>query len=279
MKRLLYYSAEWRNKDIDFLRSLPGINKDIEVGYDSFTVEENSDTHLRIVDFYSKKKLVLGNSKPKNFISTPATAIFTKEELSTAKNYLLLFTGESKGSPQPAESYLENTYDFKCKVVGCWEGRKQKALFRIPNIKWKKGQVNFTLLEHDVMFFKKDFYQEVLSPLGLAFKEVIDHKTGKISSDIIQLDIPEAKSKLLIEDTAYDIEEPCGVCGVKQFTMRTLDFLPPFEEKFEFYICRTQEQFGGGMRRIIITKQFSDLLVKHKIIRYDNDNLVPVRNC
>lgn len=107
--------------------------------------------------------------------------------------------------------------------------------------------------------------------------EVLDYKTGKPLEDTVQLVIPMAKSKLLIENSDYDIHPLEETAGYKQYAVQTLDFFPSFEKEFDFHICYSQEEFYIGHRKIIISKEFCDLLVKYKIINYDTWNLIPLK--
>lgn len=273
-----YYSffAKWRKKDVDFLNSLK-LNRLIEEGYFGFGIDEG-DVYEKILSHYSEKDSLFSKTKPPEFSITFGNVTFSKKELDESKYYELRFTGESKGDPKPDdyEAFEENTFSFKCKY--CKNGKKQKTPFRIGKIKWIKDQVNFTLRDPDFMFFKKEFFQEVLEPLGLKSCDVIKDNNSKISDDVVQLIIPAAKEKLLIEGTIYDKEIPCPKCNVKQYSVQTLDFFPPFEKETDFLICKTQEEFLGGRRRIIITKEFSNLLQKHKIIKYNSNHLTPMKN-
>jgi hypothetical protein len=118
----------------------------------------------------------------------------------------------------------------------------------------------------------------VLAPLELQSMEVIHHTTGKPLEDTVQLIIPIAKSKILLENTAYDIHSIKERGGHKQYAVQTLDFFPHFEQEFDFHICYTQEDFYGGSRRIIISREFCSVLVKHKIIKFNTDQLTPLKN-
>ena len=143
----------------------------------------------------------------------------------------------------------------------------------------EKKQLGFSLeWEFEFIFFKKEFFQEVLAPLGLQSMEVLNYKTGKVLEDTVQLIVLIAKSKLLLENSAYDIHPLTETGGFKQYVLQTLDFFPPFENEFDFHICYSQEELLRGHRKIIISKEFCKLLVKHKIIKYNTWNLTPLKN-
>ncbi len=268
------FFAKWRKKDVEFLNSLD-LNKTIKEGYDGFWVEED-DRYKRIIKHYSKKESLLNKVKPKEFKVNHSWCKFSKEDLDNAKYYMLGTTGAPKGYPQPKDTYKKEVFNFEeCNLTKI--NKVQIAPFRIKKPNWAKNQVNFSLnWEWDFMFFKKDFYQEVLAPLGLKYKEVLQHGTGKPLEDTIQLDIPVAQSKIHLEGSAYDIYE--SRCGKKQYARQYLDFFPPFEKEFDFHICYTQEEFDDGFKRIIITKEFCELLVQHKIIKYVSNHLIPMKN-
>ncbi len=274
MKKHYSFFAKWRKQDVEFLNSFK-LMKTITEGYDGFWVEEG-ETYEKIFEKFSKKNSLFSKiDQPPEFKVTMVFVRFSKEELNNASYYMLCTSGEPKGYPLPKNDYKNIVLSYEeCDYIRI--NKKQKASFRIKKPIWKKNQKNFSLeLEWDFMFFKKEFYQEVLAPLGLKFIDVIDHSTDKPLEDVIQLDIPIAESKISLENSAYDIYEPR--CGVKQYARQYLDFFPPFKTAFDFHICYTQEEFDGGFKRIIISKEFCDILVKHKIIKYHTGHLIPMK--
>tara|TARA_B110000090_G_C13366113_1_gene440198 strand:+ start:325 stop:1149 length:825 start_codon:yes stop_codon:yes gene_type:complete len=267
------FSARWRKKDTEYIETFKTSRK-IAQGFCSFYVEEKD--YQSIMKYYSKKDSLLNKTKPPEFSVRLVFVSFSKEELDDAKYYMLAATGAPKGYPQPEQGeHLKKTFSFDCGNYRT--NRKQIAPFRIKKPKWSKNQVNFSLnWEWDFMFFKKEFYQEVFAPLGIKSKEVLQHSTGKPLEDTVQLDIPVAESSIYLEDSAFDIYEPR--CGKKQYARQYLDFFPPFKKEFNFHICYTQEEFDGGFKRIIISKEFCNLLTKHKIIKYISTHLIPMKS-
>ncbi|GAL88323.1 hypothetical protein [Jejuia pallidilutea] len=267
--------AKWRQKDVEFLNSLK-LKRVIEKGYCGILIEDD-DTLRTIRNRYSKQNTLLNRISPPEFSITFQGVTFSKKELDAAKCYMLPPFGKPKGFPLPKETYQNELFSFECGNYRV--NRKQIGLFRINKPKWSKNQVTFHLdWEWDCIFFKKEFYQEVLAPLGLKYKEVIDNRTKKPLEDTIQLDIPVAQSKLLIENSAYDLYSSEERCGKKQYARQYLDFFPSFEKEFDFNICYTQEEFDGGFKRVVISKEFCKLLVKHKIIKYQTGHLIPMKH-
>ncbi|TCP22377.1 hypothetical protein EV195_11226 [Tenacibaculum skagerrakense] len=272
MEKRYLFSAYWRKEDVEFLKQFK-LSRNIQEGFKGFTVDEK--THDLIMMRYNKKN-IFRSIKPKEFQVIFTGVTFTQEEIDNAKYYVLYSVGDPIGYPQPEQGYAKQVFDFKeCNFIR--NKRKQKAPFRIKKPKWKKNQLSFSLhWEHDILFFKREVYEEIFAPQGLKCIDVLDHKTGKPLECTIQLDIPTAKSKLLIDGTAFDIYEPN--CGVKQYSGKTLDFFPPFENNFEFNICYTQEEFDNGYKRILISKEFCKLLVEAKIIKYEFGYLSPMKS-
>lgn len=272
IKRYLF-SAYWRKKDIEFLKNLE-TNRELKEGFCGFNVDEK--TYDTILKHYSKNNTIFNKVRPKDFKVRFTGVEFSNVELDSAKYYVLNATGVPKGYPQPEDGYKNNVFDFEeCDTIRV--NKIQVAPFRIKKPKWSKGQVNFSLnWEWDFMFFKKEFYHDVLAPLGLGFREVLNHDNGQPLEDTVQLNIPIAKSKILIENSAYDIYQPR--CGKKQYSRQTLDFFPPFEEEFDFHICYTQEEFDGGFKRIIVSKEFSQILLRNNLINYSGHHIIPMKN-
>lgn len=286
MKKVYYVFADWRKEDVKFINNLKTSNQ-IELGADSFSIEEGED-YYKLLEYYSKKDSLFRKTKPKDFRIQHANCIFSEKELDNAKYYAIFSipledTPESR-YPQPIKNfgYIPQVFDgFIYKNFDDYEilNKKQKAPFRIKKPKWKKKEVCFNLgIDYEYICFKKEFYQEVLAPLGLQAMEVLDYKTGKPLEDTVQLVIPTAKSKLLLEGSAYDIYPIEETQGYKDYALQTLDFFPPFEKEFDFHICYSQEYFGIRHQKIIITKEFCDLLVKHNIIEYTTHQLTPLKH-
>ncbi len=271
------FFAKWRKKDVDFLNSL-NLNKVVEEGYDGFWVEQDS-RYNEIMKYYSRKDSLFHKVKPPEFVVKHSFSKFSKQELDNALYYALngLYQ-KNNGYPEPQKRMLYEDEIFKFKNKQFRVNKTQIAPFKVKKPKYGKTQKGFHLeLEFEFVFFKKDFYQEILAPLGLQSMPVLNYKTGKPLEDTIQLVIPIAKSKLLLENSAYDIHPPEETGGFKQYALQTLDFFPPFENEFDFHICYSQEELLRGHRKIIISKEFCDLLVEHKVIKYNTWSLTPLK--
>lgn len=287
MKKVYYVHSEgWRKKDVDFINTL-STSKKIELGSDHFSINDGKD-YLKLINHYSKGDSLFSKTKPKKFSIQQASCLFSKYDLDNAKYYAISsippYSTPSTRYPQPNKNgeYIPEVFSgdiYKHYNYYYVSQKKQIAPFKIKKPKWKKNEVCFNLgLEAEYSCFKKEFYQEELAPLGLQSMEVLDYKTGKPLEDTVQLVIPTAKSKLLIENSAYDILNKEETRGYKQYAVQTLDFFPPFEKEFDFHICYTQEYFGGGIQRIIISKEFCNLLIKHNIIEYSTHHLTPLES-
>ena len=276
--------AKWRPRDVKFLNSLK-LERTVEEGYFGISIEEGNKLD-EIINRYSKQDSLFSKTKPPEFKLSFQLATFTKEELDNAKYYAIqMIGGESPPSryprPNKRREYITQVFEGDFYRYGEYYGvyqKKQVTPFRIKKPKWKKNEICFNLgLEYEYTCFKKDFFEEVLAPLGLQAMEVLDYKTGEPLEDTVQLVIPTAKSKLLLENSAYDIHPIEETNGYKQYAVQTFDFFPPFEKEFDFHICYSQEYFYGGFQKIIITKEFCNLLVKHNIIKYKTYQLTPLK--
>lgn len=285
MKKVYSIYANWRKEDISFINSLK-INKKIEEGFCVFQIEEGED-YDKLIAQYSKKDSLFYKTKPKEFTIKFIGCNFSKEDLENSQCYALLSLGGETSESRYPQPYKNQEYQtevfqsnrFQIGKAYAMSNKKQIAPFKIKKTKWKKNESCFALgLEYEYTCFKKEFFQEVLAPLGLRAMEVLDYKTGKPLEDTVQLIIPPAKSKLFLENSAYDIHSLNETGGYKQYALQTLDYFPSFEKDFDFNICYSQEDFYIGHKKIIISKEFCDLLVKHKVIKYDTWNLTPMRN-
>ncbi len=273
MIRNYYFFANWRKKDVAFMNSI-GLNKIHEAGVGSFSVEEGP-IYDKLLERFSRKNGFFSKAVAKEFYTIQANTLFSREDLDNSHNYDLIYTGESKGDPKPMDSFEEETFSFRCPE--CFTGRSQTKPIKLNYPKWRKGELHFTLRHHDIIFVNKIFFKSVLEPLGVNALEVKISGKKDVSNDIIQLDLPEANSSLDIEGSPYDIEDPCDLCGKRQYSMQIPDFFPPFIHDFEFSICKTKEEFGMGMRKVIISKSFCQLLTSHGWITYDTNNLTPMK--
>ncbi|WP_417786035.1 hypothetical protein [Tenacibaculum sp.] len=270
--------AKWRKKDVEFLNSLK-LDRLVEEGYFGIPLEEG-EVKKKILEHYSKKDSLFQKTKPSEFSLKFQSVTFSKKELDNAGYYALngIFQ-KNNGYPEPQNSLKYEDIIFKYDNKKFRVNKTQIAPFSVKKPKWNKTQKGFSLeWEFEFAFFKKEFYQEVLAPLGLQAMDVLDYKTGKPLEDTVQLIIPTAKSKLLLERSAYDIHPLSETGGYKQYALQTLDFFPPFEKKIDFHICYSQEELLRGHRKIIISKEFCDLLVKHNIIEYTTHQLTPLKH-
>lgn len=273
MKVSHYFSANWRKKDLDFLKNL-GLAKNLKTGQGHFTVS-NPELCEKIFEYFERPDGFLKKVKPDKYYSIPASVTFEPDEFKSAESYLLGFTGDSAGEPQPFSTYPHNTFAFECSA--CYSGKKQENNFQVGTIRLKKSQHNFILYDYDILFFRRDFFKKYLEPIGLKCRELLSYPSGNILKDFVQLIIPEAESKLDSQGYEFGKSEKCEECGNVQYGMQILDFFPQFTQQFPYEICKTQEEFGKGMRRIVVSEKFAKFLVEQKIVKYNQYQLTPVR--
>ncbi len=271
MTKTYYFFGEWRKKDIDFLNSL-GLDRDVELGADSFSIREG-EIYSKIIDHFSKKKPLFGKVRPEGYICRPSTTLFSKQDLDESPYFWLRGAAVHITGFSPYDAKYEDMFDFECSE--CRTARKQLQHYRFSEPKLGKKNAAFVLHYQDDLFFKKDFYEKVLHPYGVGCQDYIVAATGKVSESYVQLELPIAKSPLHIEGTAYDTEEHCGTCGRKQYSIQILDFFPPFKESFDFHLCKTQEMFGGS-QRVMISRELTERLLEEKVLKYVDYQLVPI---
>ncbi len=269
------FFAKWRDCDIDFLNSL-NLNKTIRETFDGFWIEEG-DTYNLIMEHYSKKDGLFKKTKPPKFSTSVTSVIFTKEEIMSSRHSVL--TGNAltyNNNLLVDDGYRDLVY--RSKDNDYMKSRIQIAPFRMKKPKWGKNQNHFMIEgEQDRLFLKKDVYQEAFEPLGLGYLKVLDYDTGEPLEDTVQLEIPIAESKLMIEGTLYDEQAYFFKDGTKQYSPQHLDFFPCFENDFDFHICYSQEVFSGGYKKMIISETVRNVLKQLGIIKYESPYLIPMK--
>ncbi|WP_024772336.1 hypothetical protein [Aquimarina macrocephali] len=256
-----FISGDWTSKEVQSFKKL---DIHINEGFSHFVVEES------IICDRMEKLLTSHKGEVTNI---PTSAIFIKEEIDKAQ-YVAITLG-NKEYPQPQQnidSYRRNTYEITFPVSSCGYKEKQIAPFRIKQEpKWKKNEVMFSLhWEYDSVLVEKTFYEDVFKPMGLDSRDVIIHKSGKISETVVQLIVPVAESPLNMENSWYSQhKEILDCCGRIRYTPTSGDFLPSFKEPINNPICLTQEIFGSegnSFRRIIVSKELLNILFNKKVI-------------
>ncbi|MBV6643410.1 MAG: hypothetical protein KI791_22000 [Cyclobacteriaceae bacterium] len=240
----------WNEGQVEYLKNY-GLN--IKTGHDVFQMDED--------DNYFKLKEMLARWGASDWVGT----VFDKNDLKNAE-HLNILSKWLNDYPQPENNYKETCFDLSNYCSDCGIGKVQKAPLRLkrdPN--WGKKQtfsLNWIL---DEIFVRKDYYDEVLKPLGVDSMEVMLHKKDTPSETTVQLKIPVSNSEL--ELLGYPMEE-CTSCRRKKYLPITRGFFPNFMLEEHLSIFKSKEYFGSGGaadNKIIVSNQLYKMFSKDRV--------------
>jgi hypothetical protein len=253
---------DWKTSQIKILSQF---NIKVEVGYDSFEIEEG--------DIYFQLKKYFNEWGVSEFYGTE----YNEKEISSSK--ILIYNGSwSNGYPQPEDDfgYIGTTYKKESYCKNCGTGLVQQEPFRIkkePNWGTKKMfELNWIF---DEIFVRKEIYEQVFRKYDVDYKEVLQYKKETIIENIVQLILPTSKSKINIENQPF---ETCNSCGIKKYSLQIKGFFPSLiENDNPFQIFKSQEYFGSGAnahKKIFITQKLRQELLLQKV----KSQFIPVSN-
>lgn len=272
MKKVYYFFAEWRKRDVQFLNSLD-LSKTIEEGSCSFSVEEG-DSYHKIMEHFTKENGLFSKTKPNDFYTTVANVSFSNEELESAQSYTTTL-GRGKLEPfwDDSAQWKAELFGGQCDQCGQPIGKQESPWVLKKDFKnlEKSPLVGFEGLG-GFLFCGKELANKIQKEFGIGQIEVLIGKNRRVSEHLVQLDIPLATQKLKVngnefgqpfEDNKY---VDCPVCFQQTYTNQTLDFFPPFEKDFKFDIVLTQEWFGW-FRRIVVSRRFMDFCFEYRLLK------------
>ena len=244
--------SKWTIEQVRFLKR--EYNLDAEEGYYSLYIEEN-DIYFQLEPVFEKWDI-----KSERFFE------FSKEEILNAK-YSIIHGRYDGGYPMPDNDFgfQKLTYDMekqcqKCKII-----RVQKDAFRLKKVP-KHKLFGLTWI-YDELFVQLEVYHSVFEPLGIKCKEVKLFKGDKITQNIVQLVIPDTDESLDLHEYSSQI---CSVCGRIKYEAKVNGFYPIQKSPLP-YLYRSKEYFGDGgaaNRKIFISGELRDILIKEKIMKY-----------
>lgn len=268
-----WVSAEWSKNDASFLAQ-KGIAIDVNGGFNIIKINENDP-------IYHELKRSFFTQTRNSFKDEHVASTFSDEELDGCR-YFAFFVTE-KGYPQPNpgnRGYLKKTYVDYYPYSQIPKNGQQKPFILKGEPKWRGKDKAFTPVGvYDALFVKKDFFDEFLKPLGHKFREVYINSKGDISKGTVQWVLPICNSKMKLENTWYYNGDDCPESGIKRYSPKILDFLPPFKEEPKFNICLTKEYFGEyGMsfRRFVANRKMVDFLLINKFLT-TKTQLIPIK--
>lgn len=207
---------------------------ELELGFSSFKIEENSDAWSQVKELVNKYDAV-----------DTASTKFTKQELDSS-GLLALNSTWHCGYPEPSQDfgYLSETYDLSNYCQECGVGKLQMNSFRFRGEpKWGAKSFLQTNWVFDEYFVLPSVWEKVFKPLNIDCREVLHYKTGKPLSTVVQLAI--ASSDLSLSDQNLP-HETCSSCTRKKYLPITRGFFPRIEGCLGNPLMRMKESFGSG---------------------------------
>ncbi|WNB17008.1 hypothetical protein [Marivirga arenosa] len=225
----------------------------LDEGFQTFVVEE---THKH----WNEIKRMLIAWEASDVVETK----FTKAEVRKSVS-AVVYPKWINGFPQPEDDYLEQCYDLSDYCSSCGIGKVQKSPLRIKvEPKWGKKSIFLLNWIFEELFVKAELYDQLFKPLGVESEKVIIHKTGKVSSSVVQLILPTTSYSL--DDMNYYPSQSCQLCGRVKYLPIAKGFFPTLVSKDPLPIFKTQEYFGSGAaadKRIIVGSELKDRLVEN----------------
>jgi hypothetical protein len=245
--------GNWNPIQINILKNF---NIHVELGHDSFNIDEGED--------YFKLKPYLDGWGCNNLVGT----FYDSKEVNEASK--VVFEGYwINGYPQPDRKagYLSLSYSFENYCEKCGSGLTQKAPIRvIKEPKWGSKKLFSLNWIYDEIFVHKDIYEEVFKKYDIKSMPVLLYKKDIVIESTAQLIIPMTEIPLITENQPFEI---CEICLRKKYSAQIRGFFPAFEEQErKLNIFKSQESFGSGpvsFNKIILTKELRIELLNHKI--------------
>lgn len=194
---------------------------------------------------------------------------YTKKELDAAETLEMNSSGWTNGYPQPDDTmeWKNLTYDVTGLCSDCGTGLIQNSPFRLkraPN--WNNKQMFDIEWVYDVLFVKKETYEELLKPLGIDHWPVLLHKKETVIADTVQLKIPEGTSSLDLSNQPYEL---CSKCGNKKYINQIEGLFPRFTDGApSLPIFKSKEYCGSGHvanKWIFVSQDLRHKLIKRNI--------------
>lgn len=143
---------------------------------------------------------------------------------------------------------VEITYDPRDYCRHCGQGASQRAPFRLwREPRWGRRSLLQLHWVFDEYFAHPDAWEQVLRPLGIAARPVLQHPSGAPLQTVVQWDVGCIASAFLALG-AHPAED-CPHCGRSRYLPFTRGFFPPFRGPVpEVPVMKTREYFGSGGR-------------------------------
>lgn len=224
------------NADAEVVKTLSDLGVIIGKGLSTFVVDE-ANPHWpqieRIISYYH----------PVDIVSTK----FTSSELVDAHSLQIKSTWHW-GYPQPEHDYLNKTYDLSDYCTQCGIGAKQNASFRLlGEPAWGDRSIVQINWVFDEFFVRRDAWEDVLLPLGIQSRPVVDHHSGAVLSSVVQCDVETISENTLdLRDHPF---RHCPKCERRKYLPYTRGCFPKFVSGAqEKPVVKSKEFFGDGAK-------------------------------
>jgi hypothetical protein len=235
--------------------TLASIGIDVELGFESFEIDESHSAWSKLEPFMQDWQAV-------DVIKTK----FTKSELNNAQ-FLRLSADWHWGYPQPDDDfgYLNESYDLSNYSMTSGIGKVQKAPIRIKGEpKWGKKNILQLNWLFDLFFVQPAIWETIFKPIGIENMPVIDHKKNTAAKTILQL-VPQGMVELKM---AGHLSEHCPDTGIEKYSPISKGFFPSLQSDNDLDFVQSKEFFGSGhsaFRATIISASLYRRLIDNKI--------------
>lgn len=201
---------------------------------------------------------------------------FSRAELSRAIT-LSMISNWHQGYPMPDSgfAYRQQTYDLTQHCLNCGIGAEQNRPFKFRGEpRWGKRHILQKHWVYDVFFVLPEVYEQCFKPLNIASWPVLDHRTGRELTTVVQLK-PNTilKPSDRIPELFHSVQcAKCGAkadCGRKKFRGTGRGMFPYVDMPQECHMALTTEWLGGeggsASRGVIVSAEFYRVFMEHKL--------------
>jgi len=236
-------------------KQLDRLGVDVQLGFESFEIEEDTQLWSTLEPFIQKWDAV-------DVVSSK----FTRAEINLAK-YLRMCASWHWGYPQPDNDfgYLEQCFDLSDYSAQSGIGKVQKAPLRMKGEpRWGKKHILQLNWLFDIFFVQPQVWQDVFKPFGVACSPVVDHATGHELKTVVQLE-PQDAISLNVDGLPH---EQCLETNILKYPPVVKGFFPrPRKETDKHYVV-SEEYFGSGhsaSKAVIVSSDLHKALVAKKL--------------
>lgn len=238
-------------------RELSLLGFEVNEGFITLEINEEDSRWQAMSSFAKKNKFA-------DIVETK----FTNSELFEAE-WLVMEPTWHNGYPLPDDDfgYLNVTYDLSSYCSECGIGAVQKHPFHVKGEpKWGTKQIMQLNWVFEEFFVKPSLWKDVFQDFGIEYIPVIQHNSGKVLNDVVQLKLENV--------TCYDccldnhLFSVCSKCSGKKYHPFVRGKFPSFESYSDEYPFKTKEFFGSGAlasRVIIIPKKLFLRLAEKRV--------------